>query len=96
MCPCGYIHNQSSIPDEGYVTVRDEDYERLIEAERTSYEIAGHRLPSDDHPRLKDWDEALSVTVSLTRRLYQCPKCGRLLWERSDTGLYDSYVPEDR
>lgn len=33
LCKCGYIHNQSPIPDEGWVTVLDKDYEQLIEAE---------------------------------------------------------------
>ena len=32
-CKCGYVHNLSPIPDEGWVTVLDKDYEQLIEAE---------------------------------------------------------------
>lgn len=33
VCKCGYIHNLSPIPDEGWVAVLDKDYEQLIEAE---------------------------------------------------------------
>ncbi len=32
-CKCGYVHNLSPIPDEGWITVLDKDYEQLIEAE---------------------------------------------------------------
>jgi hypothetical protein len=31
MCPCGYVHNLSPIPDDGYVVVRDKDFERLLD-----------------------------------------------------------------
>jgi hypothetical protein len=37
-CPCGFVHNLSPIPDDGWKTVRDKDYESLIEAEREQEE----------------------------------------------------------
>jgi hypothetical protein len=33
MCPCSYVHNLSPIPDDGYVVVRDQDFERLMDVE---------------------------------------------------------------
>jgi hypothetical protein len=95
-CPCGYTHNLSSIPDEGYITIRDRDYEQLIEAHRITYEIAGSGLLSEDHPRYGEWEAAFHLTFRLTRRLYQCPECGRLLWERSTSENYECYLPEVR
>jgi hypothetical protein len=26
VCPCGFVHDLSPIPDDGWVTVRDRDY----------------------------------------------------------------------
>jgi hypothetical protein len=33
LCPCSYVHNLSPIPDDGYVVVRDKDFEQLMDAE---------------------------------------------------------------
>jgi len=30
-CPCGYMHDLTPIPDHGWITVRDRDYEELGE-----------------------------------------------------------------
>ena len=30
-CPCGYVHDLSPIPDAGWLTVSDRDYDRLVE-----------------------------------------------------------------
>jgi hypothetical protein len=32
-CLCGFVHNMSPIPDAGWVTIRDTDYETVIELE---------------------------------------------------------------
>ena len=34
-CVCGHVIDLSSIPDDGWITVRDADYERLLAAEQT-------------------------------------------------------------
>ena len=28
-CPCGYIHNLSQIPDAGWITIRDEEFDSI-------------------------------------------------------------------
>ena len=33
LCPCGFVHDLSPIPDDGWVTVKDRDYESLVAAE---------------------------------------------------------------
>jgi hypothetical protein len=30
MCRCGYVHNLSPIPDDGYLVVRDRDFDQLL------------------------------------------------------------------
>jgi hypothetical protein len=64
-CPCGFVHNLSPIPDDGWLVVRDRDYEALIDAELTS--AAGAR-------------ERGTRRIDLWGRLYECPECGRLMW----------------
>ena len=66
-CPCGFVHNLSPIPDDGWLTIRDADYDRLT--------------PDKSTPA----DERLTVWQELIRRsglLYECPECGRLMWEK--------------
>jgi len=64
-CPCGYVHNLTPIPDDGWLTVRDRDYEALIDAELGA--LAGDDVRS-------------SRRIDLWRRLYECPNCARLMW----------------
>ena len=70
-CPCGFVHDLSSIPDNGWKTVRDRDYDSLIELES--------RLLSDEcdsSVRLKK--------VNLWGLLYLCPDCDRIMWQREE------------
>lgn len=44
-CPCGFVHNLTPCPDDGWVTVRDREYEALVEklvADRPPREIVLH------------------------------------------------------
>lgn len=36
-CPCGFIHDLAPIPGDGWLTVRDPDYESLLEAEQETH-----------------------------------------------------------
>jgi len=95
-CPCGFVHNLSPIPDEGWITVRDAQYEELIDAEALRGSISGKSsLPSNDHPRVKEYDNASGVVLKLTGRMYECPECGRLMWEKPGAdNQYSIYTRE--
>lgn len=97
VCPCGFVHNLSPIPDHGWVTILDENYEQLIDASILAYEICGHAIPSDDHPRVKEWDQAHRFIAENSSRIYECPKCGRLIWmKRTPQGqTYQVFAPEN-
>jgi hypothetical protein len=83
-CPCGFIHDLSPIPDHGWLTIQDENYEALIEAE------AGRVAdPSTSAADLAD--EKFRTMVGV---LYECPKCGRLLWEKPEAEKFRCYLPE--
>jgi hypothetical protein len=93
-CPCGFVHNLSPIPDDGWVTVRDKDYESLLDAERVLHEISGGAaLPPDDHPHVGEYDEAVGRTSSLQGRLYECPHCGTLLWCKQGSKQFREFRP---
>jgi hypothetical protein len=67
-CPCGYVHDLSPIPDDGWLVVRDRDYEALVEAELANAAGDGARGRR---------------RIDLVGRLYECPECGRIMWSAS-------------
>jgi hypothetical protein len=79
VCPCGFVHNLSPIPDEGWITVRDVDYEALVASEREEHG-SGQRAPS--------------LFVRLAGLLYTCPECGRLMWKKPGESEYRIFSPE--
>jgi hypothetical protein len=80
VCPCGYAHDLSPIPDAGWIIVRDEDYEELVEAERRT-------TGAEDSPS--------SAFVRLTGLLYDCPECGRVMWQRPGEERFKTYRLEE-
>jgi hypothetical protein len=78
-CPCGFVHDLSPIPDQGWVTVRDADFETLVGSERLGGNSGGGP-PSE--------------FVRLTGRLYECPDCGRVMWERPGEQEFRIFRPD--
>lgn len=85
-CPCGFVHNLSPIPDDGWFTIPDRDYESLLDAEAKRLENTG------DAQLERDADAKWSSTVGT---FYECPKCGRIMWARAGEKVYRVYVRED-
>ena len=90
-CSCGFVHDLSPIPDDGWITIRDTDYEQVIDAHIRKHEICGTGLPGNDHPRVDEWDRASGVIVASSGLLYECPECGRLLWQKPGEDVYTVY-----
>lgn len=82
VCPCGFVHDLSPIPDRGWVTVRDVDYEALVASERRE------PAPGAEHKDKPGF-------VRLTGRLYECPECGRILWERPGESEFRTFRPDE-
>src|SRR5262245_36207360 len=80
-CPCGYAHNISSVPDDGWLFIRDKDYEALIKAELAS---------------AKGYHKLKSRGIGTWGRLFECPACGRLMWSPPGDGCstFKIYTPE--
>ena len=93
-CPCGFVHNLSPIPDDGWITIRDVDYEQVIGSEIAQHEISSGGLPDDRNPRVSEFDHAAGVIADSSGSLYECPECGRIMWEKPNKDGYNVYVPE--
>lgn len=77
-CPCGQVLDLTS--DDGtYAVVLEKHYPKLVATEQA--------LTTLD-PESKDFGQRareLGLSLgSLKQRLCECPRCGRLLWFRSD------------
>src|SRR5262245_22859692 len=92
-CLCGFIHDLSPIPDDGWITVRDRQWEAVTDALILRHEIA-EGLPSLDHPRIAEYRAAQRVLRESQGRLYECPECGRLMWEREGAERFQLFRPE--
>ncbi len=91
-CPCGFIHVLSPIPDAGWVTIRDLDYEDLLSAEAKRSRLAGAKEGT------LQWDELVQADRAINSwwgSLYACPQCGRIMWKMPGEELYRIYAPEE-
>jgi hypothetical protein len=79
VCHCGFVHDLSPIPDEGWVTVRDVDYEALVASERTEPGSAQGTPPT---------------FVRLAGLLYECRECRRLMWKKPGEPEFRIFRPE--
>jgi len=91
LCPCGFVHDLSPIPDEAWLTIRDrhiEDYYGHMRAYQDGFnalEKSAEREASNTGIR-----EALK----LAGRLYECPECGRILWRKNKDEEYRVLRPD--
>lgn len=88
-CICGYVHDLSPIPDDGWVLVRDTDYEELLAVEARREALSGAR---EGTPNFDALIEADSRASALTHRMYECPECGRLARDEGD--VFKFFAPE--
>jgi len=75
-CPCGFLHDLSPIPDDGWLTIRDKDYADLYPSESSS--------PED---RLAAWSELHKRAGGM----YVCPQCSRLMWTPPGKDCYHQF-----
>lgn len=84
-CKCGYVHDLSPIPDKGWLTIRDSDYEQLISAEKLRSDLSSaNRLRTG----LIEADQTVN---KLTGLLYECPNCGSLMWKKPGQNVFITY-----
>ena len=77
-CPCGFVHNLSPIPDDGWHTVRDRDFETFLAAE----------LENQATP------DSAESGMHFLGSLYECAKCGRIMWEKPGEKSFAIYCKE--
>lgn len=79
-CRCGYVHNLSAIPDDGFQVLPDWATDRLLYVST---------------PPLDDWqlDDLRRTALS---RLYLCPNCEAIMWDRAGDDHFATYVRCER
>ena len=100
-CPCGYQHPLSLERGDGYVTVRDRDWLTVLDTELACREISGSwaAMVPESNPRSSEFNELTWRIVDRCGNLLECPKCGRILWNRpgnKNGPLFQVFVPENR
>jgi hypothetical protein len=89
-CRCGYGHDLAPIPDAGWLTVRDADYDRLLDAEHACDELVTRAGGTDS----AEFAAAERSVAELTGLLYECPRCGSLLWKPPGAADFRCYSPD--
>lgn len=78
LCPCGFVHDLSPIPDDGWQTIRDKNAERYVEAEIALAELQKSGVPYSVATH-QQFDMIVAESIGL---LYECPRCGRIMWKK--------------
>ena len=78
ICPCGFVHDLSPIPDDGWQTIRDKNAERYVEAEIVLAELQKSGVPYSAATH-QQFDMIVAESIGL---LYECPRCGRIMWKK--------------
>ncbi|WP_395751256.1 hypothetical protein [Prosthecobacter sp.] len=91
-CPCGFVHDLSGIPDEGWVAIRDKDMEDYIQHERAYAD--GFNAPEESEER-KASDAGGRAMAQMTTLFYECPKCGRIMWRKTRDEGFRIYAREN-
>ena len=91
-CPCGFAHNLSAIPDDGWRAIRDKDMEAYVQHDRAY--SRGSDAP-EGSPEREASDIGWRETLQMETLLYECPQCGRIMWCKARGERYHIYLPED-
>jgi hypothetical protein len=86
-CPCGFVHDLSSIPDDGWRVIRDKEFDSYFEQLHIFADGFNAQLEA---PAREASDRAFQhgPTVGL---LYDCPKCGRIIWRQRPDSEWKIY-----
>jgi hypothetical protein len=79
-CRCGYTHNLSPIPDDGFRVFPDWASEKILYTPSTNLEA---------------WEVHDLYRTALSR-LYLCPNCEAIMWDRTGDGDFVTYLPDER
>jgi hypothetical protein len=90
LCPCGFVHDLSPIPDDGWQTIRDKEMESYMERSRIYAD--GFRAAPGTPEREASF--CAFHNGPLVGLLYECPKCGRVMWRKTHVGDFQVYAPE--
>jgi hypothetical protein len=79
-CRCGYVHDRTPIPDDGFQVLPDWATDKLLYTQET-------------RPERWEVEELRQTALS---RLYLCPNCETIMWDRAGDGHFHMYQPNRR
>jgi hypothetical protein len=79
-CWCGYVHNLSAIPDDGFQVLPDWATDKLLYAS----------VPALDDREIDD------LRRTALSRLYLCPNCEAIMWDRAGDDHFTTYLRRER
>ena len=81
-CECGYVHDLDEMPcPTVWRAFRDVDYGDLLVAERARDQLEKLKPGSPEYDRLLWADEQADRILT---HIFECPRCGRLIWNRGE------------
>jgi hypothetical protein len=93
-CPCGHVQDLPPIPETGWVTIPGHRYADFVPAKVVRKQVGAGATPPADYPRAAGPQADPPRIDQCLGRLYCCPACGRLLWQREGSDRYEVFVPE--
>ncbi|QDU86797.1 hypothetical protein Pla175_01490 [Pirellulimonas nuda] len=92
LCPCGYVHNLSPIPDDGWQTIPDTSFDDVLDAEIALQTLDETQTPfsTDTHQK---HTQLIASNVGL---LYECPKCLRIMWKKPLANEFVIYIIDEQ
>lgn len=96
-CGCGYAFSDTGQPDDSLRVVRARDAEAHDRHVWRSYQICdierGGLLPPPDTSESQQFHESLYASLALEGCLWECPRCGGLLYRRPGESQWLRYRP---
>jgi hypothetical protein len=98
-CFCGYAFSDVDSPSDAMQVVRARDAEVHGFHQWRTYQLCdierGGALPERGTPASDAFHESLNASVTLEGALWECPRCGRLLFRRPGEETFRSFEPEE-
>jgi len=79
-------------PDDGWRAIRDKDMEAYIQHERAYSD--GFHAPEGSAEREASNAGGRGI-IRMSTLLYECPKCGRIMWRKTRDGHFQIYAREN-
>jgi hypothetical protein len=97
-CPCGNVFSTVMCPNDSMHVIPDKDYSEYSKHIWQQFQLCdierNGMLPDKDTEESDLFHNSLYRSMDLEGELWECAKCGRLLWRRPGEKTFRSFFPE--